>query len=161
MKKALILAAALSMAMSFSTYSDTVVSAGTEAAQETTQEVAPLFDLTAQKCHVKYTGFAIKQDYDGKDCLVIYMDATNLSGKSSFANQGAFIKAFQNGVELENGFILEDEACNNSVKYVQNGVTLNIAEAFVLKDRSDVDIEIEDLWNWTESTTQKATIKLQ
>ena len=47
------------------------------------------------------------------------------------------------------------------MKKALNGVTLNIAEAFVLKDRSDVDIEIEDLWNWTESTTQKATIKLQ
>ena len=157
MKKALILTAAISMAMSFGAYSDTVTSTATE----TTQEVAPLFDLTAQKCHVKYTGFAIKQDYDGKDCLVIYMDATNLSGKSGFANQGAYIKAYQNGVELENSFIIEDEACDNSVKYVQDGVTLNIAEAFVLTDRSDVDIEIEDLWNWTESTTQKATIKLQ
>ena len=157
MKKVLILTAAISMAMSFGAYSDTVTSTATE----TTQEVAPLFDLTAQKCHVKYTGFAIKQDYDGKDCLVIYMDATNLSGKSSFANQGAYIKAYQNGVELENSFIIEDEACDNSVKYVQDGVTLNIAEAFVLTDRSDVDIEIEDLWNWTESTTQKATIKLQ
>lgn len=127
-------------------------------------EVSPLFDFDIESDHVKYTGFKIKQDYEGNNCLVLYYDYTNKEDKAKgMWLSDINIQVFQNGIECETAFVLNDRdnSMDNYSKDIMKNVTINVAESYKLYDMNDVTIQIEELWNWTNPKTTTVTLKLQ
>ena len=53
-----------------------------------------------------------------------------------------------------------DQALDNYSKEVLQGVTINVAQAYKLQDRSDVFIQIRELWNWDNPKKQTATLNI-
>lgn len=95
--------------------------------------------------HIKFTGFELAKDYDGNDALLVHYDFTNNSEDTTSACVALYVKAFQNGVELEPAFLTEDYGAENELKDIRPGTTLDITEAFVLTDTTTVELEATEL----------------
>ncbi|WAJ24016.1 DUF5067 domain-containing protein [Lacrimispora xylanolytica] len=125
---------------------------------------APLFDFAIKDSQVRYTKHEISTDYEGNACVIVYYDFTNKSDKElSAMGSGSYIKAYQNGIECDRAYLpsAENKAINNRTKNVMPGITLNVAEAFKISDKSDIILTLEDLWDWsTSKKTTKATLNL-
>lgn len=120
---------------------------------------APLFDFDLNDCHVTYIKHELSTDYNGDPCVIVYYNFTNKSDKAQSAMaSGAYIKAYQNGVECDRAIVsssVNNTAINNHYKNVMPGITLNVAEAFSISDSSPITLTLEDLWDW--SANKKAT----
>ena len=129
--------------------------------EETT---SPLFDFTISTCSIKYTGYKIVMDYDGYPSLALYYDYTNNDTEATGAWLADYsIKVFQNGVECDSTVAAYDEtddAMDNYSKDVLPGTTINVARVYRLADKSDVTIQIKELWNWDNPQTQSVTLSL-
>ncbi|MCI9106524.1 MAG: DUF5067 domain-containing protein [Lachnospiraceae bacterium] len=143
-------------------------SVGTDGARTETVEAqvktsSPLFDFEIDDSRIVYTGYQIKHDYNGDMCLALYYDFTNKRADSQWAGISDYdITLFQNGVECKTTLVLDerDQALDNYSKEVLQGVTINVAQAYKLQDRSDVFIQIRELWNWDNPKKQTATLNI-
>ncbi|WP_349947302.1 DUF5067 domain-containing protein [Lacrimispora sp. BS-2] len=115
---------------------------------------APLFDFDINDSHVKYTKHELSTDYEGNACVIVYYDFTNKSDKAlSAMGSGSYIKAYQNGIECDRAYpsSSENKAIDNHYKNIMPGVTLNVAEAFKISDKSDITLTLSDLWDWSSN----------
>lgn len=123
---------------------------------------APLFDFDLGDCHVTYTKHELSTDYEGNPCLIVYYNFTNKSDKSQSAMaSGAYIKAYQNGIECDRATISSADnnaAINNHYKSIMPGITLNVAEAFNISDTSAITLTLTDLWNWGADRKTATTV---
>ena len=78
-----------------------------------------------------------------KDILIVYFDFTNNSKDNTRAAYNYDINCFQNAVELDYPLLKVVEEEDNIMKEIQPNTTITIAEAFILNDRSNVDLEVE------------------
>ncbi len=82
-----------------------------------------------------YTSHEIAQDYDGNPAIRIYFDYTNKKDEPSMAQMTFYPQVFQNGVECDMAFSMEqNEAQSNATKNIQTGTTLNVAFIYTLSD---------------------------
>jgi len=122
---------------------------------------APLFDFDINDSHVIYTKHELSTDYEGNACIIVYYDFTNKSDKAlSAMGSGSYIKAYQNGVECDRAYpsSSENKAIDNHYKNIMPGVTLNVAEAFKISDKSDITLTLSDLWDWSSNKKTATTI---
>lgn len=106
-----------------------------------------MIDFATERCYIKYTGHEVSTDYDGNPCLIFYYDFTNNSDVDTSADIATYIKAFQDGVQIESAFYSPDEeniSYSNSSKQIQPGVTINVAQVFELTSDSDVDVKASE-----------------
>lgn len=106
-----------------------------------------MIDFATERCYIKYTGHEVSADYDGNPCLIFYYDFTNNSDVDTSADIATYIKAFQDGVQIESAFYSPDEeniSYSNSSKQIQPGVTINVAQVFELTSDSDVDVKASE-----------------
>lgn len=94
----------------------------------------------------------ITTDFEGKPAIWIYSRVTNTGNESVMANCIAYPVLFQNGVELEIGVPntadMEKTEYQNSIKDIQPGTTIEIAQLYKLLDNSTITIEINNLLDW-------------
>ncbi|MCI8268579.1 MAG: DUF5067 domain-containing protein [Lachnospiraceae bacterium] len=124
---------------------------------------SPLFDFEIDDSRIVYTGYKLMHDYHDDMCLVLYYDFTNKLADSQWAGIADYgITLFQNGVECDSTFVWDerDEAMENYSKEVLQGVTINVAKAYKLQDKSDVVIQIKEIWNWDNPQKLTATLKI-
>jgi hypothetical protein len=124
---------------------------------------APLFDFDISDSHVKYTKHEISTDYDGNACVIVYYGFTNKANEAQSAlGSGSYITAYQNGIECDSTIASSsNNAIDNYYKNVMPGITLNVAEAFKISDKSDVTLILEELWDWSSNKkTSKAILNL-
>lgn len=106
-----------------------------------------MIDFATERCYIKYTGHEVSTDYGGNPCLIFYYDFTNNSDVDTSADIATYIKAFQDGVQIESAFYSPDEeniSYSNSSKQIQPGVTINVAQVFGLTSDSDVDVKASE-----------------
>ena len=95
--------------------------------------------------HIKFTGFELAKDYEDNDALLVRYEFTNNSEDTTSAGVALYVKAFQNGVELEHAFLTEDYGADNEMKEIRPGTTLEITEAFLVTDTTAVEFEATEL----------------
>lgn len=122
----------------------TPAAASTETAAETTTE--------AEEVSYEFLRHEITTDFEGKPAIWIYSRVTNTGNESVMANCIAYPTLFQNGVELEIGVPntadMEKAEYQNSIKEIQSGTTIEIAQLYKLSDNSTITIEINNLLDW-------------
>ena len=98
---------------------------------------------TLDKYAVKFTDAVLATDYEGHDAIVISYDYTNNDEDAASAMVALYIKAFQDGVELEHAYGIQGVEYNsdNETKDLKTGATLNCQTAFVLTSASPVEVE--------------------
>ena len=122
-----------------------------EVKEEAKEEMSTMVDeinLDNEEGTLKYTGFELSTDYDGRNAIIVYYDYTNKMDESSMSQMTFYTQAFQNGVECETtwtAFVGDNEAIDNNSKEVQKGTTLNIGFMYVLDDlENPVTIKVSD-----------------
>lgn len=109
---------------------------------------------------IEYSKHEFGTDLEGKDVIYFFYEFENLSEKDATPMTTVSIKAFQNGVELENAVSMEaPEETQNVMKSVKNGGKLTACMGFVLEDNSDVTIECNTLFSSEEPDSQIIKIK--
>lgn len=98
---------------------------------------------------------------NGKDVLVVYFDFTNNSKDNTRAAYNYDINCFQNGVELDFPLLKAVSEEDNIMKEIQPNTTITIAEAFVLSDKSNVDLEVEAHSSFSDKKLIKKTLILE
>lgn len=99
--------------------------------------------------HVALTGCAFNTDFDGNPIIIVNYDFTNNSEETMSPLVGVYVKAFQDGIELERGFVIDTAVCDVGIeqKDIKPGATLAGCQIpFVLTGESPVEIEVSDIF---------------
>lgn len=123
---------------------------------------APLFEFDAEKWHIKYTGYELSSDYEGKSCIIVYYDYTNKATEPMSAMSAWIgLNAYQNGVQMKGTVISsadENQSVENEYKKIMPGYTLNIGDAFLLSDTSPITFIVEDIFDWSDNAPSVTAI---
>lgn len=99
-----------------------------------------------------YKGSCIMYDEAGRDSLVMTFDFTNNSKEIASCGWVISTKYMQGGVEMDSAYVIADIDTYASVaeKFytdIEPGVTLEVKNAHLLSDMSQVNVTISELWS--------------
>ncbi len=115
--------------------------------------------------NVDINGCRVAQDYEGKPVIIIQYTFKNVADDeaASFA-WSISDKVYQNGVELEQAYSLDDSAnysSENQSTNIKMGASIEVEVAYELRDiAADVEVELEELISLDDNTVKK-TFKLE
>lgn len=101
-----------------------------------------IIDVDINGCHVTYEGHEVVQNMAGDLCVAVYYQFTNNTSENQEFDLTVSDKAFQNGVELEQSVFHVNDESKLSVMEIQPGVSITVCSGFVLRDESDVELQI-------------------
>lgn len=133
--------------------------AGQDTASKSSETQQP---AASEKYKVSIDNFTLVKDYEGKDAIIVDYTFTNLSEKDTSFMVAVSDKAFQNGVELETAIIMDNKAFDSSasMKDIKKGATLKVQQAFILSDKSDVTIEVKELFSFNDAKIAEKVFKI-
>lgn len=116
--------------------------------------------VTSDGCTYQITKTEKCNGYDGTPCLLVYYTFDNNSDAIKDSSQ-FYIKAFQDGINIELCYIDENEAYENRYKEIMPGYSIECAAAFGLTSDNDVTLVVDDLYSFTENQNLMQIVKLQ
>ncbi len=139
-------------------YSNRSTDTKTENTNTTTEKSSD--NATYNNTEFKYLKHEIINNNE-KDILIVYFDFTNNSKDNTRAAYNYDINCFQNGVELDYPLLKVVKEEDNIMKEIQPNTSITIAEAFILNDRSNVDLEVEAHSSFIDKKLIKKTLTLE
>ena len=119
-------------------------------------------DLSNERFSIHYTRNVVSTDFGGEPCLLVYYDYTNNGESASSAMVDVNLTASQNGAALEAAIpAASDDAIDAFMKEIQPGETVNVCQAFSLKDMSAVTLQATDAFGLDNGLTATQTLNLQ
>lgn len=118
-------------------------------------------DVDISKCHVKYISSEIVSNAAGEECLVIYYEFTNNSSENRAFDYTVSDKVFQDGVELSQSLFHVNDASKDSSAEIQPGKSITVASSFILRDKSEVDLEISPFISFSSKPSAQMKIYLE
>lgn len=121
--------------------------------KETVADEIGDYSVTIDSCR-------LAKDYSGKDVVIIKYIFTNVANEEPQSFSFAFDDAvFQNGVGLNEAYILDDSAnysSDNQLKEIKKGASLEVEIAYELNDtETDVEVEVKELFSFDDKTLTK------
>ncbi len=115
---------------------------------------------TLGKYSVVIDSCRMSKDYEGKDVIIIKYVFSNVANDEPTAFYIAFDDAaYQNGVELNEAYILDDSANYNSenqTKAIKKGASIDVEVAYKLNDTTtEVEVEVEELFSFNDNKLAK------
>lgn len=129
------------------------------AAETTTADDPPAADSDYA---VTIDGSTVAKDYQGKRAVVVDFTFTNNSDKANSFAFATRVKAFQDGIELEDAMFFDDDVYDsaNSMKDIKPGKSISVQDAFVLDSDADVEIEVTELISFDDALLASAVISV-
>ena len=119
--------------------------AGANSNQSATTETKKAEPASDSKVAVTIDGMSQTTDYSGKPCIVIDYTFTNVSAEDAQAFSTSTRRdVYQGGVELETACVSGVDSSANLNK-VKAGSSIAVHDAYVLKDSSDVEVNVYPL----------------
>lgn len=119
-------------------------------------------DLDTDAFSIHYTHYRIGEDFGGNPCLLLYYDYTNNGSVASSAMVDVRVQAYQNGNPLEAAVPADnEEAVDKFMAEIQPGETVNVCQAFVLIDESDVTILAEEAFRFGDGEIASQVLKVK
>ena len=112
--------------------------------------------------HVVIDSCRLSVDYNGASIVIVKYLFTNNSEEATSFMVSISDTVYQNGVELDYGYLVEDYSSDNQMKSIKPGITLEVEAAYKLDDTTaDIEVEVSELFSWTSSkkVTKTFTIK--
>lgn len=119
-----------------------------------------IIDVDISDCHVKYLRHEIANNMAGEKCLVVYYEFTNNSKDNKAFDYTISDKAFQDGVELQSSLFHVNDESKDSSAQIQPGTTITVASGFVLRDESDVQLEVNAYISFSSKPKDSMTLTL-
>ena len=121
----------------------------TESTTEETEQNQTSFEYSDMT--VEFIEYKIEEDLSGNQCLVLYFDFTNNSNDSQSFTYNFIVKAFQDGVEMDNTYIHVNDETKNSSKEIKSGMTIRVAKNYKLENISGlIEFEITPFSIWSD-----------
>ena len=100
---------------------------------------------------VTINGYSIVDDYDGAPCIAIDYTFTNVKDDDATSMQLATdISVYQDGVECEDAYFSGDNSDGYTNK-IKKGVSVDVTRTYKLQNTtSDVEVEVGQLWSWSD-----------
>ena len=116
-------------------------------AAEQSEATQAAYGVTIDDCRVT-------EDYQGNPAAVVTYTFTNNSDEAVHA------KAFQNGTELELAVVADAEESGKSMNEVKPGSSITYESAYELADMSDLTVEVEELFSFSDELIAEQTFSL-
>lgn len=103
------------------------------------------------------------KNLSGEKVIIITYRFTNNSSKATSFMVACDAKAYQDGVEIERDFMVQDKSydSNSSTKDIKSGKTVDVEIAYTLNDtKTDVDVEVSELISLSDDMVTK-TFKIK
>lgn len=115
---------------------------------------------TIGKYSVVIDSCRIAKDYEGKEVIIVKYIFSNVANDEPAAFYIAFDDAaYQNGVELNPAYILEESAnydSENQTKAIKKGASIEVEVAYKLNDTTtEVEVEVEELFSFNDDKLVK------
>lgn len=108
---------------------------------------------------IELTGYRFSKDYSGNNVLVAeFTIFNNTSKEQSFITEYS-ATAYQNKVECDGAILVDDIDAAAQMKGVQPGGTLKVECGFVIKDSSDVTVQVKELFGSKTYLTKTISLK--
>ena len=125
---------------------------GSAAAEESDANIGD-YSVTIDSCRMA-------KDYEGNKVVIVKYTYKNVNSDDATAFDIAFMdRAYQNGVELNKAYVLDDSAdynYDNQSKAIKKGASLEVEVAYELNDTTtDVDVEVEELISFDDTVIKK------
>lgn len=101
-----------------------------------------IIDVDIDGCHVTYEGHEIVRNLADELCVAVYYTFTNNTTENKAFDFTVQDQAFQNGVELDYSMFHVNDYSKTSSSELQPGVSATVCSAFVLKDTSNVELQV-------------------
>lgn len=95
-------------------------------------------------------------DYAGNPAIVITYTWTNNSDDTTSAMVSLIEKAFQDGIQLDSAILYDVDGYDASAYMadIRPGVSLDVQQAFVLRSDSTVEVEVSELFGFSDPVTK-------
>lgn len=111
--------------------------------KEKDEEVVDAMVLSDEYTEIEITGVEIVKDYEGKDALIVKYNYTNKREEPNSAMVNVYMKAFQNGKEIQSAAMIMNNEYNDQVD-IMTGITQEDCwYTFVLEDTSEVTLFVQ------------------
>lgn len=113
----------------------------------TIEEVEPKDSGMLGTCNVSIKDYKLIQNADGQDVIIINYDFTNTSSEATSFDTITYVKAFQDGIELESEYLYDnpDYDSNSRSKSIKDNATITVQNAFRLSNtNSPVEVEVKE-----------------
>lgn len=101
----------------------------------------------------------IAKDYEGKPVVIVKYNFTNNSDKEEAFDYTFDENVYQNGVGLNEAYVLDDSANyndDNQTKKIKKGTTLEVEVAYKLNDtETDIEVEVKELFSFNNDKITK------
>ncbi|WP_110208685.1 DUF5067 domain-containing protein [Nocardioides daejeonensis] len=100
-------------------------------------------------------------DFDGKPALLVDFTFTNNSGKAKDFMFAADVTVFQDGKELKDAFLRDNSPeMENIMKKIKPGQTIKVQEAYELRGKTEVTVEVTDLFSTEDKEIASRTFQV-
>ena len=110
------------------------------------------YDVVIDSCR-------LAKDYEGKDVVIVKYVFTNNSDDSTAFYTAFNDNVFQNGVGLNESYILDDSAnysADNQTKEIKKGASIDVEVAYELNDTTtDIEVEVKELISFNDDVVTK------
>lgn len=135
------------------------------AEQQTAPEPEPEPEPEPAAVETKYPttidGVRLAKDYEGKDVVIVTYTWTNGSDDTTSFAFSVNTKVFQNGIECESNFFVDDADTDKYMSDVRPGTTITVEQAYTLQDLSDIEVEVSELISFSDDLIASGTFSLQ
>lgn len=108
---------------------------------------------------VEIVSCRLAKNYDGSDVVIVKYNFTNNSDDAASFMFAFDEHVYQNGVGLNEAYILDDSAnydSGNQTKEIKTGASLDVEVAYELNDTTtDIEVEVEELFSFDDSMVKK------
>jgi len=129
----------------------------------TQSELAPSNVGDIGNYYVEIQEATLTKDYNGAPAIVVdFLFANNAETAESFIFS-THVTAYQDGVELDSATIMNESVYDSGLglKKVKPGVSLVVQSAFILSSDSPVEIEVKELFSFSNDTVLTKTFNKQ
>ncbi len=96
------------------------------------------------------TGTRFTQDVGGEKCVVVTYEFTNNSDENAAFMYKISAKPFQSGIELTQPLMIDGINFDDESREIKSGTTLSLDIAYILKDESDIELELDKWISFSE-----------
>ena len=101
----------------------------------------------------------LAKDYENKDVVIVKYKFTNNSDEPAPFYLTFDETVYQNGVGLNQAYILKDSAnynADNQTKEIKKGASIDVEVAYELNDTTtDIEVEVKELFSFSDETVKK------
>ena len=135
---------------------------GEAAAEEQAEETKPEPEESAPETKYPTTidGVRLGKDYSDEDVAIVTYTWTNNSDDTTSFAFSVNSKVFQNGIECDPNFFVDEVDSSKYSADVRPGTTITVEMAYNIEDLSDIEVEVEELFSFSDEKIAEAVLPL-